>query len=137
MSYRLIDHTADLGLHVFGADPQTLFENAALALFDQITDLQKVKGIHEKKLTVQGIDWPDLMVCWLRELLFLWEARALLVKKAKIFSISAQHVSAILSADSFIPGRHEIFKEIKAVTYHQIQAHQGPQGWEAKIIFDI
>ena len=34
MKYRIIDHTADLGLHVFGADPSELFATAARAMFD-------------------------------------------------------------------------------------------------------
>jgi len=33
MQYKLIDHTADFGLHVFGRDVQDLFVNAAHALY--------------------------------------------------------------------------------------------------------
>ena len=33
MKYRIIDHTADVGLHVFGADPSELFATAARAMF--------------------------------------------------------------------------------------------------------
>ena len=31
--YKLINHTADFGIHVFGKDAEDLFTNAAFALF--------------------------------------------------------------------------------------------------------
>ena len=54
--YRIIDHTADIGLHVFGADPQDLFANAALAMFDTITDPQSIEAADRLTLTVKGGD---------------------------------------------------------------------------------
>jgi len=42
--YHLIDHTADFGIQVFGSDSQELFINAALALFDVITEMDVLKG---------------------------------------------------------------------------------------------
>ena len=35
-TYEIMDHTADLRIRVFGADPADLFTNAAMALFDLI-----------------------------------------------------------------------------------------------------
>ena len=137
MNYRLIDHTADFGIHVFGADPKDLFANAALAMFDQIVAIDTLKGTGEYNLDITGDDWPDLMVNWLRELLFLWTGKAMLVKKVDILSIAEYKLSAKLHVDPFDLNRHEIKIEIKAVTYHQIQVESGPAGWEAKIIFDV
>ncbi|MBW2538819.1 MAG: archease, partial [Deltaproteobacteria bacterium] len=44
-SYKIIDHTADFGIHVFGSNPKELFANAALAMFDVITDLELLTGL--------------------------------------------------------------------------------------------
>lgn len=137
MKYRLIDHTADFGIHVFGSDPGDLFKNAAGALFDQLTDVNVLKGNNEKRLTITGGDWPDLMVNWLRELLYLWTGRDMLVKRVAIHEITADRLSATVLYDFFERERHVIKEEIKAVTYHQIQVTEGPGGWEAKIIFDV
>ena len=135
--YRLIDHTADFGIHVFGADSKELFANAAYALFDLITDIDALKGLEACNVQVSGDDWSDLMVNWLREILFLWNGKELLVKKVQISKLSETALSADIDYDPFDPDQHEIKLEIKAVTYHQIQVSSGPQGWEAKIIFDI
>ena len=137
MKYKITDHTADFGMHVFGSDLQDLFTNAAHALFDVITDIERVEGVKTRELHVTGDDWPDLMVNWLREMLFLWTGSELLVKEVLIRSISAYELTANVLADPYNPDRHIIKDEIKAVTYHQIQVEKGEAGWESKIIFDV
>lgn len=137
MKYRLTEHTADFGIHVFGADPADLFANAAFALFDVMTDLNTVKGADSRSLEVTGEDWPDLMVNWLRELLSLWSLQNMLVKKTTVDTIGTHRLSARIAYDPYDPKRHTIREEIKAVTYHQIDVRGGSTGWEAKIIFDV
>jgi SHS2 domain-containing protein len=77
MKYRLIDHTADFGIQVFGADAKELFSNAALAIFDLITEVGSLKELNSMDISISGEDWPDLMINWLRELLFLWNGKEL------------------------------------------------------------
>ena len=136
-TYRLIDHTADFGLQVFGSDSQELFSNAALALFDVITDMDVLEGRNSCNITASGEDWPDLMINWLREVLYLWNGKEMLVKSVQILSLSENNISAKIYFDAYMPDRHIIKTEIKAVTYHQIQVKSSPSGWKAQIIFDI
>jgi len=62
MKYRLINHTADFGIHVFGTDLKDLFTNAAFAMFDQITIFKDLQPEKELRIYVTGSDWPDLMI---------------------------------------------------------------------------
>ena len=135
--YEIIDHTADIGLRVFGADPAELFRNAASALTDVITDRRKVMATESRKLAVTGIDWPDLMVNWLRELLYLWSGDDLLVASVEMEQIRMQKIVAVVSVEPYRPERHRIRNEIKAVTYHQIEVCESLTGWKAKIILDV
>jgi SHS2 domain-containing protein len=135
--YSVIDHTADFGIHVYGSDSKELFANAAWALFDSITEIDQLTGLDSCHIEVSGDDWSDLMVNWLREILYLWNGKELLVKKARILSLSETELSATVELDPFDPNRHIIKTEIKAVTYHQIRVTSSPHGWEAIIIFDI
>ena len=137
MKYRLIDHTADFGIHVFGSDLKDLFTNAALAMFDLITDIKSLKSADESSLNIKGDDRPDLMVNWLRELLYIWNGKEKLVGSVDIISIAENELAAKIKFDSFDPARHSIKNEIKAVTYHQIQVNQVANGWESRIIFDV
>ena len=136
-TYRLIDHTADFGMQVFGSDSQELFSNAALALFDVITEMDVLKGCNSCNITASGEDWPDLMINWLREVLYLWNGKEMLVKSVQILSLSENNISAKIYFDAYMPDRHIIKTEIKAVTYHQIQVKSSPSGWKARVIFDI
>ncbi len=137
IKYRQIDHTADFGIQVFGCEARDLFENAAFALFHLITDYKTLKGRYQQTITVEGEDWPDLMVNWLRELLYAWTGRDILVKQAEITTLSEYSLSAELTLDPYDPAHHVIKHEIKAVTYHQIQVQKTLAGWEAMIIFDV
>ena len=137
MKYELIDHTADLGIRVFGSDPGDLFTTAALAMFDQIIDVKISSGDRKRRIRVTGSDWADLMVNWLRELLYLWTVRELLVATVDILSITESKLSAEITTRAFDKALHPIKNEIKAVTYHQINVVQSAAGWEAQVIFDI
>lgn len=137
MKYELIDHTADFGMRVFSEDIRSLFADAAEALCDVITEPEQLEGLNETEISLKGEDWPDLMVNWLREVLYLWAGKQELVKSAHIVSLSEYALRARLKSDFYHPERHIIKNEIKAVTYHKIRVCKGPKGWEAEIIFDV
>jgi len=136
--YRLFDHTADLGMEIYGDDPRALFTHAARALFEVLVSSVGQADACEtgEDIEVTGEDWPDLMVNWLRELLYLWAGRQLLLVKLHIDTIEETRICAHLETCRFDPQRHLIEKEIKAVTYHQVET--GPHGgrWRARVIFD-
>jgi len=135
--YRLLDHTADLGIQVYGEGARQLFENAAGALIDRITDPGSVAGDAQETVALEGEDWPDLMVNWLREVLYFWTGRERVPKGATVHTISAYRLSATVRFDPYEPKRHVIRQEIKAVTYHQIDVRRESTRWTAKIIFDV
>jgi SHS2 domain-containing protein len=137
MSYRRIDPTADCGIQVFGKDLKALFENAGLALFDLIADIRLVESSFDYRVEVSGSDWADLLVNWLRELLYFWTVKELLVKEINVVKISEYQLSARIRADAYHAMQHRLNHEIKAVTYHRIQVTNTPTGWEAIIIFDV
>jgi len=137
VQYKLIDHTADFGIEVTGADQKILFVNTALAMFDLITNSSILIGKNESGLRIQGSDTCDLMVNWLRELLYLWNGEKMLVKVADIHSISEKKLSATITYDLFDPDIHEIKNEIKAVTYHKIKVEQKSECWISNVIFDV
>ncbi len=135
--YRLIDHTADFGLEIFGTDPASLFEQAAMAISDLITDPATLKGTLRRIIEVEGDDWADLMVNWLRELLYCWNGEEQLIAGVTIDAIEPTRLSATVTSDDYLPERHEIRNEIKAVTYHQIEVGPHEDGWMAKVILDM
>src|SRR5574340_81137 len=82
--YIIFDHTADLGIEVYGADMKTLFENAAFALYDMMTDLDSVGTAETGEITAQGADRAELLVNYLRESLHAFNGQGLLLKEQNI-----------------------------------------------------
>ena len=137
MKYELIDHTADFGIRVFGTDLKNLFENAAHALFHMIANVPLADQASEYDIELEGEDLPDLMAIWMRELLFFWTGREMLVSGAEIKSLSENSLSGKVRAVCFDPDIHEIRHEIKAVTYHNLSVDRTDDGWEATLILDV
>ncbi len=137
MPYTLIDHTADLGIRVRASGLRELFEEAAAALFDLITNRGRVTETAQRTLAVQGRDRPDLMVNWLRELLYLWNGEQLLVARTRIDTLDDSRLAARVWVAAYDPRWHELHHEIKAVTYHGITVRPVSGGWEAVVIFDV
>jgi SHS2 domain-containing protein len=135
--FEILDHTADIGLIVYGDDLKTLFENAGEAFFRLVTDLKEVRQKEERKIELEGENLERLMVDWLNELLYLFDVEKLLFKKFKVKMVGEEGLSARVKGEVFDAGTHVIKTGVKAVTHHQIQVQKENGGWRARIIVDI
>ena len=135
--YETFDHTADIGVRVFGRTVEEVFANAAYALFDQMTDLRKVGDGAVQEIFVEGADREDLLIRWLGELLFLCQGRGYLFKEFSILHLNSNSLRAVARGEIFDSSRHHFKTEIKAVTYHQVEVKQKDKGWEGKVVFDV
>jgi len=135
--FRFLDHTADLGILVYGKDLRELFTNAGEAFFTIITDLQMVRESTERTIQIESSNLEDLMVNWLGELLYLHDVDGLLFKSFSIDELRDGTMRARARGEVFQEERHVIKTEIKAVTYHQIQVKEERGRWRARIIFDL
>ena len=135
--FEILDHTADIGVIVYGENLGALFENAGEAFFHLITDLRKVKRRIEKRIDIRGESLDRLMVDWLNELLYLHDVEGLLFKGFRVESVGKNGLKATAKGEPFQEGVHVIKTEVKAVTYHQIEVRQEKGGWRAQVIFDL
>ena len=135
--FEILDHTADIGIIVHGENLRALFENAGEAFFHLITDLRKVKGRIEKRVSIGGESLDRLMVDWLSELLYLHDVENLLFKGFNVDSVGEDGLKAAVKGEPFQEGVHVIKTEVKAVTYHQIEVRQENRGWRAQVILDL
>lgn len=135
--FEVLDHTADIGLIVYGEDLQALFENAAEAFFHLMTDLRKVRLRTERRIEIGKENLERLMVDWLTGLLYLHEVENLLFKKFKVESVGEDGLRARVKGEPFQEGIHVMKTRVKAVTYHQIEVREKKEGWRAQIILDL
>ncbi|MFP4388418.1 MAG: archease [Desulfococcaceae bacterium] len=137
MSFETIDHTADLGVRVWAPSLSVLFAEAARAMTSLMADSDAIEGRETVSISAEGADAADLMVNWLREILYLWHGRELLTAEAEVLEIDETRIQSRIRCDPHDPTRHEIRHELKAVTYHDLRVEPTPDGWEAVVIFDV
>ena len=135
--FEIIDHAADIGIIVYGTGIEELFSNAALALFNLITEPQGVEEKLHLDLEVSSEDRDGLLVEWLNELIYLFDAKHILFKRFDIESLTHNQLKATCHGESFDPVKHKIKIGVKAATYHMLKIDRSGDGCKAQIILDI
>lgn len=136
-TYRILNRSSDLVIRVFGKSQAELFANSAFALFDLMTDMGRVEASEHLPLEVEGADRDDLMVNWMRELLYLFQGSGYLLKEFQIREVKDNYVRGEVSGEKFDPDRHEIVREIRSVISHQSRMGTTGDQWTAQVIFEI
>ena len=131
--YEWFDHTADLGLRITAPDLETLFRDAATALFAAVVERPE-EGEPEAPLTLRVTgerkDW--LLFDWLNELLYLFETRRLVLSDFEV-RFDDEGLSARALPRPFDPDAQRALHEVKAITYHGLRVERDETGrWLAE-----
>jgi len=135
--YKFINHTADVGIKVWGESLESLFENTAYSMFDILTELDKVKAKNSLGVEIEGKRTDELLADWLRNLLYKFNGEGYLLREFNIEEISKKGLKAKVRGEKLNLSRHILKTEIKAVTYHGLEVKKTGQGYEAQVIFDV
>jgi len=139
--FEFLEHTADVYIAAYGDSLEEAFENAALATFEVMTDVEKVKPKIENLVEVEAHDEHALLYSWLEELLIKFETTNNLYCRFKISSIEETPAGLKLKAkiwgESLNPERHLRKVGVKAVTYHRMEIIRKPMTVTVRFILDI
>lgn len=130
--YREIEHTADWALQVWAPDLNILFEQSALGMFALAdTELEPSPRL-SRSLQLEALDNESLLVAFLNELLFFGEAENLGFDSFEV-NVQGHQLTSQLTGAAFVTRK----KEIKAVTYHNLEIKSSPDGLEVQLVFDV
>ncbi|MEZ4600935.1 MAG: archease [Syntrophotaleaceae bacterium] len=136
MNYRLLEHTADMGIEVTGNTLEELFFAAALGLREIVFGDQAVEGGQEEfPVEVLGGDAEELLVNWLNELLFLMQDRSVFPRDFHLRLTDEQHLRGRVLG--FSRPCIEPVREVKAATFHQLNITQRNGRWQSRIYVDL
>lgn len=137
--YESFEHTADLGLYIYGAGSQELFAAAAEALTAQLTDPRRIKPAEERKIELEEKSPEELLRSWMTELLYLYTSEGWLCAKAAFESLTENSLAAVIRGEKADEARHEITGEVKAVTWHRLKIERlEPEGiLRATVVLDV
>ena len=135
-SYRTIKRSSDLSVKVSGKTQEEVLTQSAFALFDLMTDLNKVEAQESLPLEVEGVD-DELMANWMRELLYLFQGSGYILKEFEIRETKGPSVRAEVRGEKFDPDRHEIKCEISSVVAHLCRMGKTGDQWTGQATFGL
>jgi len=140
MPHGFFDHTGDIGIDIEAGDPGELFAEAARALTGIVTDPEVIAARESRHLRLAGNALDLLLVDWLSEVLYLFDADRWLVSRAGITidgGPGAWTLDAALDGEPFDRDRHAIRLVPKAITYHALAVIQRAGVWQARVVIDV
>ena len=140
-SYEFLEHPADAYVAAYGKDLAEAFESAAVAMFDVMTEVEKVEAKVEDDVEVEEDDEYALLYSWLENLLVKSDINEMLYSKFEISSIERTsdglRLKAKIWGEKFNPEKHPQKVGVKAVTYHRMEILKEPNKVTLRFILDI
>jgi SHS2 domain-containing protein len=135
--YETFDHTADLGLRIRAAELNSLFVEAAKALFATIVeDLNTVEPREQIALEIPGDERDFLLFDWLKELLYRFDSEHTVFSRFEVH-VDGNGLKGTAWGEPLDRSRHTLLHEVKAITYHGLRVEKTEDGWLAEVIIDI
>ena len=134
--FDIVDHTADVGIVAYGTDMSQAFANAAKALFNLITELDDVEEILHRDIKLTAPDQESLLVEWLNELIYLFDAECIIFKRFDITELNNTRLKARSYGEKVDSSKHRLKIGVKAATYHMLKIDKD-NGCKAQVLFDI
>ena len=138
--FELIEHTADVGVKIYGKSLQELFKNAADALYYLLVSNVTPEPNKSHSITLEAEKTDELLIAWLNELISLLFADKFLPNSYHVSiedSGNKKMLRCILRGEECDPYQNPLSMEVKAATYHDLKIQEIDRGYMAQVIFDI
>jgi len=132
--YRLMPHTADVGLIAYGKSLDEAYANAAYGMFAIMTDLRKVKESESRRISITEKDEESLLFEWLNRLLYIFDVEHLLFKRFEV-ALDRTYLSAACYGEKFDPARHKMTIGVKSTTYYMMEVDEKRN--RVRVVFDV
>lgn len=138
--YQILEHTADKGVRAWGRTLEELFENASRGMYRLVMNPAGKRADVSIPISVEvsdPIDRSDLLVKWLRELVYLTDVQKVVFTDFTMHRVTdtvaeGEARGLVVEDNSMLDGA-----PVKAVTYHGLRVEQTPDGWEAEFYVDV
>ena len=139
--FEFLEHVSDAYVAAYGRSLEEAFENAALAMFEVMTDTSNVEPKTADSFQMEAHDEYALLYKWLETLLLKFEIDMKLYSQFKVLSINKRDkafaLSAKASGETYSPEKHRSKVEVKAVTFHRMEIKTAPGSVSIRYILDL
>lgn len=139
MTYRYLEHTADVGVEVLAPTLQDAFAEAGVALFGIMTDVTKFSPRDSVEISVSGHDLKSLLYEWLEELIYIFDTSGIVFVRMNVQKLQADppSIKGLGWGEKFDPSRSPGGTEVKAITYHRMEVETSERGALIRYFVDI
>lgn len=135
--FEILEHTADIGIRVWGNSLAELFVEAAMALQAVALEPDQVEPRETYALEATGEDREALLVNWLNEIVWCLDGRRVALARIEIQELSDERLTAQAYGEVRDPVRHPPRLVVKAATWHQLELVEKAGHWRADVYLDI
>ncbi len=139
--FEFLEHTADVYIRTYGKTMEEAYANAALAMFEVMTDTDKIAQTQQESFKVEAEDQYALLYSWLEALLVKFETEGMLYSKFEIIdwkeTEEAFKFKAKVWGEKFDARKHPQRVGVKAVTYHRMMIIREKDSVVLEFILDI
>lgn len=130
-------HSADIGIRGTGPTLALAFEQAALALFAIVTDLDRIDITTKIDVTCVAPDEKLLLVDWLNALIYESSIRKMVFGKFTV-AINGLELRAEAWGEPIDLARHAPAAEPKGATFTALKVERAANGqWTAECVVDV
>ncbi len=136
MSYKFIEHTADVQFEATGKTIEEVFKNSANALISLMKNNKKIKNKKTKKIKIKAKSLEELLYNFLEEFLYIYDSQNFITNKITNIKISKNKIKAMLIGDNIFNYKN-ISNNIKAITYNNMKIFQKKEKWFIRCVLDV
>ncbi len=139
-------HPADVIIVAKGRSIEEAFEQAAIGVYEVITDTSKVEPREERSIEDEGEDLEQLLYRWIEDLLFYTDSEGLVFSRFKVEPIekgSDEQGNPVLRlrarawGEKLDPAKHPTRTIVKAMTYAMMEIVKENGCWRVQFVVDI
>jgi len=135
--YELFDHTADLGLRMHGPTQAALIPPATTGLYAIIGSLVPGRGNQPVSLEFTGDAAELLLRDYLAELLARFEQHGEILTAPRVVEFTSERLVVDGTACPVDQDESALDREVKAITYYDLNISRTPSGYQATVVVDI
>ncbi len=141
MSYKYLEHEADIALVGIGKTLKEAFQEGAKALFDIMVDIKTVKCKQKLAVAVQAPSEELLFIEWLNALLAEKDVREMMFSDFRIETIKKHSnlykLKAVVCGETFSQAKHKPKIEVKAATYSGLKIEKKNKRFYVQCVCDV
>jgi len=131
--FKILSHTADLKVRVFGKTKEELFQNALFAMNYILNPEVEEKQEKQRKIKLNSLTQELLLADFLNEVLYLSQVNKEVYNEIKISELTDKLIKGTLIGKPVI----RFGEDIKGVTYYSLKMVKKNGRWEATVLFDV